>query len=44
MTDDCAKVATTFIDDENSLMDALNDLSVALSDDEETGHDWNIPL
>ena len=31
------------VDDNNSLMDAMNDLSMALSDDED-GFDWSIPL
>ena len=30
-------------DDEDSLIGAMNDLSMALSDDEE-GFDWSIPL
>lgn len=34
------------IHDENevSLMDALNDLSAALSDDDDEDYDWSIPF
>lgn len=30
--------------DHDSLIGALNDLSIAVSDDEEDGFDWSIPL